>query len=143
MASILNPYLSFDGNAREAMEFYHRVFGGELSLNTFADFGMADDPDADRIMHGQLEAVNGMTLMGADIMSSMEFRPGNTFTISLSGDDAELLRDWWGQLSEGGQVTTPLARQVWGADYGACVDRFGVAWLVNIAAADEGQAPRE
>ena len=134
MATILNPYLNFDGNAREAMEFYQQVFGGELSLNTFGEFGMTDGPDSDRIMHGQLETPNGMTLMGADIMTSMEFKPGNTVTISLSGDDADTLRSWWEQLSEGGEVVTPLERQVWGADYGACIDRFGTSWLVNIAA---------
>ena len=76
MASRLNPYISFDGNAREAMEFYKRVFGGTLTLNTFGEYGEPDAPDADKIMHGNLETDSGFTLMGADTPPGMEHRPG-------------------------------------------------------------------
>ena len=72
MPSRLNPYLSFDGKAREAMDFYHDVFGGEMTAQTFAEGGMSQGPDdADLIMHAQLEAPNGMTLMGSDTPPSM------------------------------------------------------------------------
>ncbi len=66
MASRLNPYISFPGNAREAMDFYRSVFGGSVTLNTFGEFGPPDSPEADKIMHGQLETDGGFTLMGAD-----------------------------------------------------------------------------
>ena len=69
MASRLNPYLNFNGNARQALEFYRSVFGGDLTLSTFAEFGMADAPDADKIMHGQLETDAGYTIMAADVPS--------------------------------------------------------------------------
>ncbi len=91
MASRLNPYLNFNGNARQAMEFYARVFGGNLSLSTFAEFGAKDSPDADRIMHGMLETDAGYTIMGADITSDMEHHPMTGFSVSLSGDDADTL----------------------------------------------------
>ena len=52
MTSRLNPYISFGGNARQALEFYNGVFGGTLTLSTFGEFGAADAPDADKIMHG-------------------------------------------------------------------------------------------
>jgi PhnB protein len=74
MASRLNPYLNFNGNARQAMEFYASVFGGNLNLSTFADFGIKDSPDADKIMHGQLETEAGYTLMAADTPPGMEFQ---------------------------------------------------------------------
>jgi PhnB protein len=131
MASRLNPYLNFNGNARQAMEFYASVFGGTLNLNSFGEYG-AQGPDADRIMHGMLETDQGYTIMGADVTSEMDFHAPAGFSMSLSGDDAELLRGYFGKLSAGGTVTMPLAKQVWGDEFGMCVDQFGVSWLVNI-----------
>jgi len=133
MASRLNPYLNFSGNARQAMEFYARVFGGNLSLSTFAEFGAKDSPDADRIMHGMLETDAGYTIMGADITSDMEHHPMAGFSVSLSGDDADTLRGYWDKLSASGTTTMPMQKQVWGDEFGMCVDEFGVSWLVNIS----------
>jgi PhnB protein len=127
VATRLNPYISFDGNAREALQFYEQVFGGALALNTFGEFGQQDAPGADRIMHGMLETSSGFTLMGADTP------PGNTMAVSLSGDDAAELRGYWAQLSDGGQVSVPLEKQMWGDEFGMCTDRFGITWMVNIA----------
>ena len=132
MASRLNPYISLDGTAREAMEFYQDVFGGELKINTFGEFGQADTPIADKVMHAQLETTNGYTLMASDLPPGMEFTPGGTITISLSGDDEDDLRSYWEKLSAGGTVTMPLEKQMWGDIFGQCVDRFGIAWMVNI-----------
>ncbi len=132
MASRLNPYISFGGNAREAMEFYKNVLGGDLRLNTFGDFGGADPAEADKIMHGQLETGSGFTLMGADTPPGTEHKPGNNFAVSLSGDDGDELRGYWDKLAAGGTVTVPLEKQTWGDEFGMCIDKFGVAWMVNI-----------
>jgi PhnB protein len=132
MSSRLNPYLNFNGNARQAMEFYASVFGGNLSLSTFAEFGAKDSPDAERIMHGILETDAGYTIMGADITSDMEFHPMTGFSVSLSGDDADALHGYWDKLSASGTTTMPMQKQVWGDEFGMCVDEFGVSWLVNI-----------
>ena len=132
MASRLNPYLSFTDNARTAMEFYRDVFGGELTTSTFAEFGAAGTPDADKIMHGMLNTPSGFTLMGADTPTGMEYSSGTHVTVSLSGDDAAELRGYWARLSEGGTVSVPLAKQMWGDEFGMCVDRFGTPWMVNI-----------
>jgi PhnB protein len=133
MASRLNPYISFDGTAREAMEFYKDVFGGELTISTFGEFGQADTPIADKIMHAQLETKSGYTLMASDTPPGMDFTPGGNITISLSGEDEDDLRGYWEKLSDGGTVTMPLEKQMWGDIFGQCVDRFGIAWMVNIA----------
>jgi PhnB protein len=135
MASRLNPYVSFDGNARQAMEFYKGVFGGNLNTNTFGEFGQADSPDADKVMHSQLETGSGFTLMASDTPTGMQRNPGDTITISLSGDDADALRGYWEKLSDGGTVTMPLEKQMWGDEFGMCMDRFGVPWMVNITQA--------
>jgi PhnB protein len=133
MSSRLNPYISFDGNARSAMEFYERVFGGTLTLNTFGELGAEEGPAADNIMHGMLETASGFTLMGADTPPGMEHAPGNNIAVSLSGDDADELRGYWGNLSASGTVTVPLEKQMWGDEFGMCVDQFGITWMVNIS----------
>jgi PhnB protein len=135
MTSRLNPYVSFDGNARQAMEFYKEVFGGDLRTNTFGEFGQADSPDADKVMHSQLESDNGFTLTASDTPTGMQRNPGDTITISLSGDDADALRGYWEKLSDGGTVTMPLEKQMWGDEFGMCMDRFGIPWMVNITQA--------
>ena len=133
MASRLNPYISFDGNARQAMEFYERVFGGTLELRTFGEYGAQDSADADKIMHGQLETGSGFTLMGADTPPGMEHSAGNNIAVSLSGEDADELRGYWESLSDGGTVSVPLEKQMWGDEFGMCMDQFGIGWLVNIS----------
>src|SRR6266849_2160752 len=111
MASQLNPYLNFNGNARQAMEFYARVVGGNLSLNTFAEFGAKDSPDADRIMRRLRETDAGLTIMGADITSAMEHHPMNGSSVSHSGDDADTRRGYWDKLSASGTTTMPMQTQ--------------------------------
>jgi PhnB protein len=134
MASRLNPYLSFDGNAREAMETYKDVFGGELTISTFGDMGQTDELLADKVMHSQLESPAGFTLMASDTPpGASEFRPGNTMAISLSGDDESELRGYWDKLADGGTVTLQLDKQMWGDVFGMVADRFGTMWMVNIA----------
>ncbi|HEX3213892.1 MAG TPA: VOC family protein [Actinomycetota bacterium] len=132
MASRLNPYIGFGDNARQAMEFYKDVFGGELTMNTFGEFGAPGTPEADKIMHAQLETGAGFTLMASDTPPGMERNPGDNISVSLSGDDADDLRGYWSKLSDGGTVTMPLEKQMWGDEFGMCVDRFGVPWMVNI-----------
>ena len=132
MASRLNPYISFDGNARQAMEFYKDVFGGTLTVNTFGEYGPPDSGYADKIMHAMLETPNGFTLMASDTPPGMEHQPGTNITVSLSGDDGDELHGYWQKLSSGGTVSVPLEKQMWGDEFGACVDRFGIPWMVNI-----------
>jgi PhnB protein len=132
VSSRLNPYISFSDNARQALEFYRGVFGGEVALNTFGESGM-EGPDADKIMHGQLETPAGYTLMVSDTPAGMSRTEGSSISVSLSGDDAEELRRYFAGLSDGGTVTMALEKQVWGDEFGMCVDRFGINWMVNIS----------
>jgi PhnB protein len=134
MSSRLNPYLNFNGNARQALEFYRGVFGGTLNINTYADFGGQGSPDADKVMHGQLENDAGYTVMASDHASNMgEYHPPSGFGISLSGDDGDVLRGYWEKLSASGNTAMPMQKQPWGDEFGIVVDQFGITWLVNIS----------
>lgn len=128
MATRLNPYLMLPGTAREAMQHYASVLGGDLQLHTFAESG----GEGDGIMHALLETPDGFTLMGSDLPPGMEAQPVSGISISLSGDDEDRLRRWWDGLSSDGTVHVPLERQMWGDVFGHCSDRFGVSWMVNI-----------
>lgn len=134
--SVLNPYLSFKDSARDAMDFYQSVFGGNLTRSTFGEGGMplSDPAEKDRIMHSQLETPAGFTLMASDTPASMG-APSANGSISLSGtEDTELL-GYWDKLTAGGQVAQPLMQAPWGDSFGMLVDKFGVSWMVNITAA--------
>ena len=138
MSVLLNPYLNFpDGRAREAMDFYASVLGGELNVMTFGDMG-TEGPLAAQVMHGQLTTPSGITLMGADAPPEMvQVTFGDNVSVSLSGgpEDAEVLRGWFAALAEGGEVRQPLEAAPWGDEFGMLTDRFGIGWLVNIAGA--------
>jgi PhnB protein len=133
MASRLNPYISFAGTAREAMEFYQQVFGGDLRINTFGEYGTPADQGGEKIMHAQLETGAGYTIMASDTPPGMTHNPGDNITVSLSGEDSEELHGYWEKLSTGATVTIPLEKQMWGDEFGALKDRFGINWMVNIA----------
>ncbi|MEV6201320.1 VOC family protein [Streptomyces sp. NPDC051771] len=133
MASRLNPYLSFTGSAKQALDFYQEVFGGEPVVNTYSQYGEAPPGFADKIMHGMLETPAGFTLMVADTPPGMDHTPGSTISISVSGDDETELRGYWDKLSARGTVSVPLEKQMWGDVFGMCTDEFGVVWMVNIA----------
>lgn len=132
MAVQLNPYLNFDGTARAAMTFYQGVFGGKLDLMTFGQYG-AEGPLADGIMHAYLETDDGLVLMASDLPPGQEGpTAASNVHVSLSGDDDAALRRYWDGLCDGATVTMPLEKQMWGDEFGALVDRFGISWMVNI-----------
>jgi PhnB protein len=137
MTARLNPYVVFANRAREAMEFYRDVFGGELRVDTFGKFGDPDAPTADLVLHSVLETPSGFTLMAGDLPPGEEHQAPGSMSISVSGSestDGDALRSYWQRLSDGGTVTVPFATQPWGDEFGMCTDRFGVHWMVNISA---------
>ncbi|MFI2703994.1 VOC family protein [Cellulosimicrobium composti] len=135
MATQLSPYLNFDGDAREAVEFYGRVFGTTPDISTYDSVGPVDDPAlATKVLHAQLTIEGVGTLMASDVP------PGTTLTdrasVALSGEtgDRERLRAWFAALSEDAQELTLMETAPWGDEFGMLRDRFGVGWLVNVAA---------
>ncbi len=135
MRSRLNPYLSFKGNTRQAMEFYQTVFGGELDLRTFDELHAAQDPsEGNLIMHAVLTTNNDLTLMAADLPKGLEYKPGTNVTLSLSGENETELRGYWDKLVEGATITQPLEKAQWGDTFGMLTDKFGTLWMMNITA---------
>lgn len=136
METQLNAYLNFRDNARQAMEFYRSVFGGKLEIATYKDYQASSDPsEDDKVMHSVLRTEGGMTIMAADVPNRMEYQPGSNFSLSLSGDDEQQLRDYYLKLKDGGTETMPLAKAAWGDTFGMLQDRYGISWLVNISQA--------
>ena len=132
----LSTYLTFDGNCREAFDFYRSVFGGEFtSFQTFAD-GPPDMPvpeaEKDRVMHMSLP-VGSSELMGSD--SASGFGPpvvvGNNFSIAIECKSREHCDELFAGLSAGGTVLMPLQETFWGAYYALWTDKFGVNWMAN------------
>ena len=134
MQSKLNPYISFNNNTRQAMEFYKHVFGGNLTLTTFRE---SHAGDSDFIMHAMLEADNGITFMASDPPPGMEPDTGTSIRMSLSGDNEEELRGYWQKLSEGAAIEPPLETAPWGDTFGMLTDKFGIQWMVNITGPNE------
>lgn len=129
----LNPYLNFMGETKEAMEFYHSVFGGELKMQSFKEAGFPHNPeDDDKIIHASL-INNEINLMASDGDEKHQVTMGNNINLSLTGNNEELLTGWFNKLSEGGKVNMALEKQFWGDIYGQITDKFGVNWMVNIS----------
>lgn len=132
----LNSYISFNGDAKEAIAFYQTVFGGQVYSDTFGSFASPEMPveaaDNDKIMHAYLQGSNGVELMLADTPTGMPYETGSRIALTLNGDDETTLREYWEKLAEGGNITVPLAKSPWGDIFGMVTDKFGVSWMVDI-----------
>ena len=125
----LNPYITFNGNSREAMEFYKACLGGELSIMTVGDSPVASQmPDKkDNVLHSTLKK-DGMVLMASDKIMPGELIQGNTITVCINGGTKEELQQFFAKLSEGGTVGQPLTESFFGT-YGELKDKFGIDWM--------------
>lgn len=130
----LSPYLNFMGKGTEAMKFYHAIFGGKLDIQSYGQAGQAkNDREKDFLMHGALEA-DALKLYASDGNEEHKVTEGNSVHLCLMGDDEAKLTEYFNKLSKGGNVDMPLAKQFWGDTYGQLTDKFGMHWMVNIAA---------
>lgn len=137
MSVLLNPYFSFQDTAEEAMTFYRSVFGGELTISRFSEYGASQDPaEADKVMHAMLTTDDGLVLMASDAPNGMDPVVGNNVSVSVGGDDEAVLRGWWAALSAGGTVTMPLDQAPWGGLFGMCTDRYGIHWMISVGGDD-------
>lgn len=128
----LNPYITFLGNTRQAMEFYKSVLGGHLTISTFKDMNATENPEIENlVMHSELVADNGMTIMASDDPEQVE-KSINT-SISLSGDNEAELTGFWERLTDGATITAPFEKAPWGDTFGMLTDKFGIRWLVNVS----------
>ncbi|WP_369068484.1 VOC family protein [Kineococcus terrestris] len=148
MAHTLNPYLTFRGTAREALDAYRDVLGGELDVMTFAEGGMPVDvaEEADWLMHGQLTLPDGKVLMASDAPTGMPAPPMAGFAVALTtadADEVDTVLGWYRRLAEGGREDVPLAVAPWGDWFGQCTDRFGTPWMVDAGPVDAQERPAD
>jgi PhnB protein len=127
----LKPYLFFTGNCREAMEFYHSVFGGELTLQTQAEMLGEHATSPDSIMHAEL--TNGMMHMMASDGTRTEPYETSSISLSLNGADEPEFHEVFAKLAEGGTITDPLKTESWGDTFGTLTDKFGMDWMMNLS----------
>lgn len=132
MSVTVNPYIFFKGNAREAMEFYQNVFGGELTAQTYkeANIPPTEGLDHDSLMHTALDGGHA-TLMASDTSQASPIAA--KISISLNGSDEDTLRTIFDKLSQDVEVKYPLKKEFWGDTFGAVTDKYGVEWMVNIS----------
>jgi PhnB protein len=132
MSVSLSPYLNFNGNAAEAMRFYHSVLGGELNIQTFGDAGVAQtDAEKNLTLHAALQG-GALALYASDGRPGQPVDFGDSVHLSLQGDDAAMLNKAFDGLAVGGRVDMPLAKQFWGDTFGMLTDKYGMHWMVNI-----------
>lgn len=133
----VSVYLNFDGNCREALEHYAKVFGSKPArVMTYGDappnpaFPM-DDAAKKRVMHAELEAAGG-AIMLSDLPPGDKHAMGNAVTLIVqSADPAEITR-WYNGMKEGGEVEAELGPQFFSKLYGFVKDRFGLGWQFNL-----------
>ncbi|WP_372968886.1 VOC family protein [Microbacterium sp.] len=164
MSITTTTHLNFRGTARQALEFYQSVFGGDVTLATYGDFGMpADAPGADKVVFGQVENAEGLRLMAYDVPGTTkdhaaEYHAGEdhagtagtttrengvtvtdrTFFQSLRADSLDELIGYWDALADGAVIVEPLAASAWSPGFGMLTDRFGVTWVLDVRAAYAG-----
>lgn len=128
----VSPYVNFQGRAREAMEFYHKLLGGNLDLYTVNEQGVASPAGpGERISHARLQT-DGALIVASDGHPSYPPTVGDNMAIALSGTDKERLTNIFNGLAEGGKIKMPLTEQPWGATAGWLTDQFGMNWTVDI-----------
>jgi PhnB protein len=132
----VNPYLYFAGNTEEAFNFYKSVFGGEfLMVLRYRDFpgnsmGVAEG-ELDRIAHIGLPLGEADVLMGTDAVGDQALTMGTNIHLTIEPESAEEAERLFAALSAGGRVAMPLHRTEWAEKHGACVDRFGIQWMLD------------
>ena len=130
----LNPYLNFDNNCREAMNFYKECLGGELFLQTVSELPAmaAQMPPQmkDNILHSSLTS-GDIVIMASDLNPEKRIE-GNTVHLCINCNNENELNSFFSKLSANGKVTEPIADMPWGAKYGALTDKYGKQWLFNF-----------
>jgi PhnB protein len=150
MSIITTTHLNFRGDARAALEFYQSVFGGQLTIATYGDFGMpAEVPGAQNVVFGQVESATGFRVMAYDIpgqsggsaatAGSTHRENGATITdqsffVAVRGETLDEVQGYWSALSAGGTIVEVLAASAWSPGFGMLTDSFGVTWILDVAA---------
>jgi PhnB protein len=135
-------FLNFDGNCREAMEFYKTCFAAEVFLLRYSeapgDFPWVTEETKDKIMHSSLTKGSLTILMGADTISSRPFQQGNNFSVTIHCESLQEIDALFTALGDNGEITMPLQETFWATRFGMLTDRFGIRWMLNLGKPQQG-----
>jgi PhnB protein len=129
----INAYLNFNGNCREAMTFYKKCLGGELTVQTVEGSPIEFQCPPymkHQVLHASLLKGN-LVLMASDMIEPEGFIKGNTISLSLNCNSEREIKTFFTRLSSGGRITHPLEKQFWGATFGVLTDKYGIKWMLN------------
>ncbi len=136
MSITTTVHLNFRGQAREALEFYQSVFGGELAVATYADAQRVSRPEeAGQVIWGQVQSAAGFHVMAFDVPGERAYDPGvEAVFVSVRSQEEDEIRRYWDELVKGGTIREDLAPSGWSKLYGMVKDRFGVIWVLDVVA---------
>jgi PhnB protein len=129
----LNPYLTFGGNCRQAMNFYKSCIGGSLSLQTVGESPVAETMPPrmkEYILHSTL-VKDDLVLMATDCVGPDGLVKGNAVSLCINCSSEKEIKSFYKKLSSGGKATQPLQNTFWGATFGGLTDKYGNLWLLN------------
>ncbi|GAA1654160.1 VOC family protein [Actinoplanes couchii] len=130
-------HINLRGEARQALEFYQRVFGGHLVIATHADaYGTTDPAEKDLVGWGQVVSPEGFQVMAFDVPAARPWDQGqSSYFVSVRGEHGDEISGYWTKLADGATVIVDLAPSSWSPLYGMLTDRFGVTWILDVAVA--------
>jgi len=146
-------HLNFHGQARQALEFYQSVFGGQATIATYGDVGLPPElPDADKVVFGQLTADNGFRIAAYDAPSQSPAAAaptattrengltltGERFFVAVGGQTTEEVGALWDELADGAEIVEKYGPSPFSPGFGMLTDRFGVTWILQADAPHAG-----
>ena len=132
MSTQLVAYLMFEGQAKEAMDFYKKIFSGDLVSQTYSEIPDYKGDQPDNIMHAQLDCA-GFSIMASDNMGQDPTRLGNQICLTFVSDEEKRMNEYFLALSNGGKVIDELSEKFWGDKFGVVEDKYGITWMFNIS----------
>lgn len=126
------PYLSYNGNTKEAMNFYKEALNGELQIMYYEGTPMETEGTKHLVMHSHLKFANDGELMASDTTPEQPVDPGSNFSILIVPENEKQGEEYFNKLVDGGTIIMPYEDSFWGSKFGMLKDKFGITWSIDV-----------